>query len=107
VLAGSQPAITEPFVLADHLNDRQHKCHQCWRLLKQPASTNVMFAGGRLSEPLAQGHLCWRLLRPPATESIFTISYIIPHNYLLFLYNLSFLFIIFSHWHLYAKFTVI
>jgi hypothetical protein len=50
VLAGSQPASTEPFVLAGQLNDRQHKCHQCWRLLKQPANTNVIFAGGRLSE---------------------------------------------------------
>jgi hypothetical protein len=51
VLAGGRPASTDQFVLAVHLNDRQHKCHQCWRLLKQTASTNVISAGGRLSEP--------------------------------------------------------
>jgi hypothetical protein len=38
-----------PFVLAGHLNDSQHKCHQRWRLLKQPASTNAITAGGFLT----------------------------------------------------------
>jgi hypothetical protein len=54
LLEGGWPASTDQFVLAGHLNDRQHKCHQCWRLLKQTASTNVISAGGRLSEPRAQ-----------------------------------------------------
>jgi hypothetical protein len=40
------PASTDPFVLAGHLNDRQHK---------QTANTNVIFAGGHLSEARAQG----------------------------------------------------
>jgi hypothetical protein len=40
--------------LAGHLNDRQHKCHQRWRLLKQHASTNAITAGGFLGRPLAQ-----------------------------------------------------
>jgi hypothetical protein len=54
VLAGGRPASTEPFVLAGHLNDRQHKCHQHWRLLKQPASTNAISAGGFLGRPPEQ-----------------------------------------------------
>jgi hypothetical protein len=41
-------------VLAGHLNDRQHKCHQRWWLLKQPASTNAITAGDFLGRPLAQ-----------------------------------------------------
>jgi uncharacterized protein YgiB involved in biofilm formation len=41
-------------VLAGQLNDRQHKCHQRWRLLKQTASTNVITAGGFLGRPSAQ-----------------------------------------------------
>jgi hypothetical protein len=40
--------------LAGHLNDRQHKCHQLWRLLKQPASTNAITAGGFLGRPPTQ-----------------------------------------------------
>jgi hypothetical protein len=54
MLAGGQPDSTEPFVLAGHLNDRQHKSHQRWRLLKQPASTNAISAGGFLGCPPAQ-----------------------------------------------------
>jgi hypothetical protein len=41
-------------VLAGHLNDRQHKSHQRWQLLKHPASTNVISAGGFLGCPPAQ-----------------------------------------------------
>jgi hypothetical protein len=54
VLAGGLPASTESFVLADHLNNRQHKCHQRWRLLKQPVSINAITAGGFLGRPPAQ-----------------------------------------------------
>jgi hypothetical protein len=55
VLAGGRTASTDPFVLAGHLNDRQHKCHQCLKLLKQTASTNAIFADGHLSELRALG----------------------------------------------------
>jgi hypothetical protein len=63
LLAGETPASNfEPVEmtlcaggwLAGHLNDRQHKSHQRWRLLKQPASTNAISAGGFLGRPLAQ-----------------------------------------------------
>jgi hypothetical protein len=54
LLAGEAPASTEPFVLAGHLNDHQHKSHQRWQLLKQPASTNAISVGGFLGCPPAQ-----------------------------------------------------
>jgi hypothetical protein len=51
---GWPAASTEPFVLAGHLNDRQHKSYQRWRLLKQPSSTNAISGGGLLGCPPAQ-----------------------------------------------------
>jgi hypothetical protein len=89
---------------------RQHRAICAGRSLKRTATTNVISVGSYLSSPPMQMpsmlvvaeaarqhkcHQCWRLLRPPATESIFHIFYIIPHNCLLFVYNLSFSSIIF------------
>jgi hypothetical protein len=64
-------------VLAGHLNDRQHKCHQRWRLLKQPASTNAITAGGFLGRPPAQN------------SSLLAVAYTARHrkHFSHFLYN--------------------